>query len=280
MRSAALLALRIHRVGKANQPFEPFRSEVLLRPHRSTTRRTGRSRHACTTEGWRSKNGTDMCLEIPRGVDARTSITLLSAPSSGVARNRTLGSMLRAPLDASSRLVDVEDRVELATRPSTGRSGIVWMETHSCRSELRLIPLFPAGQTMPSSRHEVAQDRLRQVPALTARVHLAGSSHDLSQSVGFAVLSSSHAFADVCEQLEVAPLAGLQGIALKVRDHRVQEEGETSHLPLEGPVAAIRPERAAGEVPLDCQQHLTAITVLADRQARSDLPSDAERRAG
>src|SRR5207237_8609532 len=44
---------------------------------------------------------------------------------------------------------------------------------HSCRSELRVIPLLPVAQTMPSS-HDALEDHLRLIPALSARVHHAG----------------------------------------------------------------------------------------------------------
>src|SRR5436305_7968648 len=74
---------------------------------------------------------------------------------------------------------------------------------HSCRSELRHIPLFPAGQTMPSSRGEVVEDQRRCIPALAAWVHRAGQSHDRLKSIGLAVLPSCHPFTDLCEQLEV-----------------------------------------------------------------------------
>jgi hypothetical protein len=92
------------------------------------------------------------------------------------------------------------------------------------------------------------------------------------------VTPSSHAFADVCEQLEVALLAGAERIALEVRDNSIEEEREASHLPLHRAIAAIRPERAAAEVPLDVQQDLAAVAVLADRQTRSDLPADPKGR--
>ena len=54
---------------------------------------------------------------------------------------------------------------------------------------------------------------------------------------------------------------------------------EASYLPLHGLVAAVRPDRAAAEVVLDLQEHLIAVAVLADREARPHFPADSESRA-
>src|SRR5439155_14225386 len=134
------------------------------------------------------------------------------------------------------------------------------------------------GQTMPSSRRKILEDPVGRVPALAARVHHSGHAHDLTQSAGMTVLPSSHAFTDLCEQLEVAPLAGLQRIFTEVRDDRAQDGRETSRLPLEREVTAVGPEVPAPEVLLNRQEHLAAVTVLADRHAGPDLPTDSESR--
>ena len=127
---------------------------------------------------------------------------------------------------------------------------------------------------MPSSRLQCSNDRLRFIPALTARVHRTGQSYDLDQLCRLVVVASSHALADVRERLEVFPLAREQWVRLKVRYHCGIEEWKASHLPLHRLVAAIGPECAAPEVLLDLQQHLDAVAVLADRETRTDLPAD------
>jgi hypothetical protein len=112
------------------------------------------------------------------------------------------------------------------------------------------------------------------VPTLTAWVHPDSKLHDLAQAGNVTVLSSCHAFTDNCEQLEVALLAGLQRVRMKVRDDGRQDGGETPHLPLERPVASVRPKTAAPEVLVYRHQDLSAVTVLANREAGSHLPSD------
>jgi len=64
---------------------------------------------------------------------------------------------------------------------------------------------------------------------------------------------------------------------MEVRDDRAQDGRETSRLPLEREVTAVGSQASAPEVLLDRQEHLAAIAVLADRQARPDLPPDAKR---
>src|SRR3954453_24129011 len=81
------------------------------------------------------------------------------------------------------------------------------------------------------------------------------------------------------EQLEVVPLARAQRIAVEMRAYSFDEEGEASYLPLHGLVAAVGPARATAEVVLDLQEHLVAVTVLADREARSHFPADSESRS-
>ncbi len=92
------------------------------------------------------------------------------------------------------------------------------------------------------------------------------------------MLSSIHAFTDRSERIEVHMLPGLQRIASEVRDDPIDEERKASNLPLHRLVASVGPERAAPEVPLDRQQDLGAVSVLADRDARPYLPADDERR--
>jgi len=63
-----------------------------------------------------------------------------------------------------------------------------------------------------------------------------------------------------------------------MRDYSLDEEREASDLPLHGLVAAVRPKGPASEVVLDLQEHLIAVAVLADREARPHLPTDSESR--
>ena len=132
---------------------------------------------------------------------------------------------------------------------------------------------------MPSS-HQARKDRLRQVPAFATRVHPAGQSYDLRQSIRIAVLSSDHSSTDVIEQFEVGTLPGLEWISTEVRNHPRREIRKTACLPLHGSVASVGPETSAGEVPLNDQQHLTAVAVLAHREARPRLPPDQQRWPG
>jgi len=64
-----------------------------------------------------------------------------------------------------------------------------------------------------------------------------------------------------------------------VRDDPLYEQREASHLPLQGLVATVRPERAATEVRLDLQEHLAAVTVwLTERLGLTSQPTRRVRR--
>ena len=89
---------------------------------------------------------------------------------------------------------------------------------------------------------------------------------------------SNHPLADVCEQLEVPLLPREHRIPPKVRDDFGNDQWKTPNLPFERPVAAIRPEASTTEVLPNQFQHLAAVAVLADRQARPHLSADDERR--
>src|SRR5262249_7955540 len=71
----------------------------------------------------------------------------------------------------------------------------------------------------------------------------------------------------------------LERIPPEVWDDLLHDQREASNLPLQRSVAAVWPECTAAEVVLDHQEHLAAVTVLADRQARPHLPADSESRA-
>ncbi len=55
---------------------------------------------------------------------------------------------------------------------------------------------------------------------------------------------------------------------------------EPARLPLQRPVAPIRPDASASEQLLDRVQHLGAVSVLADGETGSHLPSHPELRPG
>jgi hypothetical protein len=138
---------------------------------------------------------------------------------------------------------------------------------------------FPCSQRDRLCLHltKALDDRLRHVPSLAARVHHAGQPHDLAETGRASVLSSSHSFAYLCEQLEVPMLAGPQRIRSEVRNDLGQKQGETSYLPLQRSIASVGPNGATPEVPLNLQQHLAAIAILAHRDARPDLPAHKQR---
>jgi len=144
------------------------------------------------------------------------------------------------------------------------------------QGSLRLYPLLLGGQTMPSSRKETEESTPAHT-SLTARIHCAGPSHDLAEPLGVAVPTFDHRLTNGGEQLEVVLFARADWIRTEVRDDSSDQERKASYLPLQSLIAPIRPERAAVEVALDVQQYLVAIAVLADRQARPDLPPDAKR---
>jgi hypothetical protein len=139
---------------------------------------------------------------------------------------------------------------------------------------------FPCSQRDRLCLHltKALEDRLRQISPLTTRVHAAGQPHDLAEAGRVSVFSSSHSLADVCEELEVPMLSGPQRIPAKVRNDPRLKQGQTSHLPLQCSIASVGPNGPAPEVPLEFQQHLAAIAILAHRDAGSDFPSDMKRR--
>ena len=66
----------------------------------------------------------------------------------------------------------------------------------------------------------------------------------------------------------------------EVRKDPIEDREETANLPLQRLVTAIRPDRATAKMMLQHRQDLRSVTVLADREAWSDLPADQQGRAG
>jgi hypothetical protein len=145
---------------------------------------------------------------------------------------------------------------------------------HSCRSELRVVPLFPAAQTMPSA--QCLEDRFRQVPALTTRVHVACQSYDLLQSERPAMSTLNHDFADLCEEFKVTLFARTQWITSEVGNDSRHKKRKTSHLPLQCLIASVGSYRTTAEVLHDLVKDLRSITVLANRDAWSHLPPNEQ----
>src|SRR2546421_9115611 len=59
-----------------------------------------------------------------------------------------------------------------------------------------------------------------------------------------------------------------------MRDDTLEEERQAPRLPFQRAIASVGSKAPASEVLLNLQEHLAAIAVLADRQARPHLPAD------
>ena len=92
------------------------------------------------------------------------------------------------------------------------------------------------------------------------------------------MLAVGHELTDGRESFEVQPFRGQQRIGLEVRDDTPDELIELACFPLQRLVAAVRPDASASEVSLQRVEHLGAVSVLADGEARPHLPSHLERR--
>ena len=121
---ARCLPFAFMRVGKPHDPFEPVRRQVLLPPHR--THDVGealRSRHALTTSGWCSKNGSDRRLQVGQARRPRRSDTLLARPFD---RTRPQPKKRDQRFEHRSMplvLGHLEDRLGAASRGCAGRTG-------------------------------------------------------------------------------------------------------------------------------------------------------------
>ena len=62
-------------------------------------------------------------------------------------------------------------------------------------------------------------------------------------------------------------------------DHSLDQVVELARFPLQRFVAAVRADASASEVGLQRVQHLGAVSVLADGEARPHLPPNRERRS-
>jgi hypothetical protein len=92
------------------------------------------------------------------------------------------------------------------------------------------------------------------------------------------MLAVSHQSADSREALEVESFAWQQRVTLEMRDHVLEDVLETTGLPLERLVAAVRPDASASEVRLNQLKYFGPVSVLTDRKARPHFPPHSERR--
>ena len=83
-----------------------------------------------------------------------------------------------------------------------------------------------------------------------------------------------HQLHDRRELLEVLLFAREEWIPLEVWKDLGRQVGNAARLVLDGPVRSIRTERAAREDPLEELQHLGAVAVLTDLEARPDFPAE------
>src|SRR5512145_1058911 len=85
---------------------------------------------------------------------------------------------------------------------------------------------------------------------------------------------ATHQFADACEDLKVALLHREHRVPSEVRDDRSHQLRNAAHLVLERPVRPIGTDRAAPEGMMEQLNDLCAVAVLADREARADIPPE------
>src|SRR5262245_58741531 len=93
------------------------------------------------------------------------------------------------------------------------------------------------------------------------------------------MLSIAHESADSIESLDVALLGGKQRVLPEVREHALYEVADCSDLVLQGLVGPIWADRSAFPPSLELVQQLGSLCVLANREARSHLPTEPMSRA-
>jgi hypothetical protein len=118
------------------------------------------------------------------------------------------------------------------------------------------------------------------VPTCTTWVHPFNQSYDHLQSGSFKVFAICHSSAYFSKQLEVLLLSGQQRVRRKMRDDSRKQDAEASHLPFQRLVASVWPNGSGAEVLLHQQEDFRPVAILADRQARSDLPANQNRWPG
>ena len=88
--------------------------------------------------------------------------------------------------------------------------------------------------------------------------------------------SGSHQSADGGKSFEISLLAGDERIGFEERNDALDEIVEAAHFVLERLIASIRSDTAASEMLLHEQEHFAAISILTDREAWSDFPTDQQ----
>jgi hypothetical protein len=87
--------------------------------------------------------------------------------------------------------------------------------------------------------------------------------------------SRTHRFADSCESFEVGLLGRDQWERSEMRQHLGHQISDVSHFELQRLVRSVRPDKSALPNSLDHIEQLSSFGVLADRETRSHLPSEA-----
>ena len=112
-----------------------------------------------------------------------------------------------------------------------------------------------------------------------AAYHLHREHDDLFQAVTLLVFSLRDEPADSIESVDVVLLRRKQRILPEVWEHSLDEVLDVAHLELDGLVGPIRSDRSALPSFLELVEELSSVCVLADREARSNLPAESMSRA-
>src|SRR5436309_3163595 len=107
---------------------------------------------------------------------------------------------------------------------------------------------------------QTRENRFSVVPSFPTRVHRPNEFDDLDQTITPSVSSVRCQPAGGREAFEVVPLPRQQRIRLEVRDDPIDQIVEPARLPLEGLVAAVRPDASTPEVGLNDMKHLGSIS--------------------
>lgn len=89
------------------------------------------------------------------------------------------------------------------------------------------------------------------------------------------MFTSLHPLADLFEQVKVDLLRGDEGIFLKVGEDCSRQFAEVSDFELERVVRSVGADGPTTPTLLENMEDLGPISILADREARSDLPTES-----
>ena len=134
------------------------------------------------------------------------------------------------------------------------------------------------GADYPFTLAQLGEYFLRSITPSTARIHLRCELDDRDQPLATPMRACRHQATYPREALEVESFSRQQRERLEVGDHAVEQVLESSRLPLQRPVAPIRPDASAPEMRLNQVEDLGAISVLTDGKAWPHLPAREQRR--